>query len=83
MCLHVHIHICMYTYVNVWLHSFLQGDSVILEKKQQHQNTQEIHFMEVGSHELLQVANMMFWEVHADKKKCLRTVTTPKNNIRI
>lgn len=66
----------MYGFANV----FLQGDSVILEKSKNIKTHQKIHFMEVASHELLQVANMMFWEVDTSKKKkkSLRTVTPPK-----
>lgn len=55
----------MYGFANV----FLQGDSVILEKSKNIKTHQKIHFMEVASHELLQVANMMFWEVDTSKKK--------------
>lgn len=35
--------------------------------------------MNVDSHELQQVVNMMFWEVDTDKKKkSLRIITSPK-----
>ncbi|XP_074390760.1 uncharacterized protein LOC141728143 [Zonotrichia albicollis] len=52
-----------------------QGDSVILEESKNIKTHQKIHYMEAGSHELLQVnsyklkSNMMFWEVDAGKKK--------------
>lgn len=58
--MYVYIYKYMYTYINVWLHSFLQGDSVILEATTSKHAQKKIHFMEVGSHELLQVVNMMF-----------------------
>ena len=51
----------------MWLHSFLQGDSVILERSNNFK-TKPRCFMEVDSNEFIQPVNMMFWEVDADEK---------------
>lgn len=64
ICMYVCIHICGFT-------GFLQGDSVILERSN-NIKTKPKCFMEVDSNELIQLVNMMFWEVDADKKRCFK-----------
>lgn len=68
---------CVYIYVASQV--FLQGDSVILERSN-NIKTKPKCFMEVDSNEPIQLVNMMFWEVDADKKDVLREQAVPQRN---